>query len=112
MAYRRDRRVVVEDRNPMWAIIAVLVILLILFFAWMFFRNNDLRGEDEGRRTNTEERQDQPEGNIQIPGEDDTQAPGSDTPTTEDDPTAGNEPTTGPTSGDVPPGGGTPAGSG
>ncbi len=106
MAYRRDRRVVVEDRNPMWAIIAVLVILLMLFLAWMFFRNNDLRGEDEGRRTNTEERQDQPEGNIQIPGGDDIQAPGADTPT------AGNEPTTGPTSGDVAPGGGTPTGSG
>ncbi len=96
----------------MWAIIAVLVILLMLFFAWLFFRNDDLGGEDEGRRTNTEERQDQPEGNIQVPGGEDIQVPGADTPTTGDDPAARNEPTTSPTTRGVAPGGGTPGGSG
>ena len=87
MVYRR-RRMVVEDGNPLGAILAVLAIVLLLFLAWMLFSNNGFggRGADE-RETTTQVQQDQPDVTIVVPG--------------------GDEPATG----EVPRGGGGPPGS-
>jgi hypothetical protein len=87
MVYRRTRRTVVEDRNPMGPIIAVLAVVILLILAWMFFSNND-SGRDGGTETGTttEESPEQPEGNIELPGVDEGDEPAGESPAAGDEP--------------------------
>ena len=86
MVYRRR---VVEDRNPMGPILAVIAVIVLLFLAWMLFRDDFGIGDDgdggaEVGETTTpepEEPAEQPVEDI-LPGE----QPAGDAPATGDAP--------------------------
>ncbi len=95
MVYRRSRRTVVEDRNPMGIILAVLAFLIVLFLAWMLLFNDGFGGADDDRdnETTTEERGDTPDVNIEVPGGEGSRT--GNEPATGDEPATGGEGTTG-----------------